>query len=77
MNGKPFQRTKNLRNEDYVVPFLNRISLLFLTSFNLGFFKSVSIAFKFFSVCLLLDNFGNNKSIKSMIQVVLGMLCWF
>ena len=49
MNGKSLKRNRKLRNEDYLILFLNKASLLCLIwSFNLDFFKAVCVAFKYF-----------------------------
>ena len=56
MNGKTWKRNTIPSNQDYVIPFLNKTSLLCLTfSLNLDLFKAIHSASKFFCVCILLD----------------------
>ena len=56
MNGKSLKMNRKLCNEDSLIPFLNKASLLCLIwAFKLDFFKAVCIAFKYFGVILFLD----------------------
>ena len=55
-NDKSLTRSRKLCSKDYAMSFLNRASLFCLTwSFNLGLFKTINIASKFFCDYLLLD----------------------
>lgn len=65
MNDKSLKSNKKLHNQDYVIPFVNRTSLSNLTwSFNLGNFKPIHIASKFFDVSLFLNALAIMSQLK-------------
>ena len=69
MKDKSLKKNGKLFDQDYVIPFLTRTRLLYLT----WLFKAKNVLCSFITGCI-----SNNKPIKAMIQVifeVMGSFC--
>lgn len=69
MDDKSLKRNRKLRNQENLVPFMNKTSSLYLTwSFNSGLCKEMHIPSKFICVHLLLHTLAITNQLKLVIN---------